>query len=492
MENTSSTSVIANNNSNKTGMKTIDKIADIPVVNSCLNNVTGYYDQIKETNLLLRTSCNLAELSFKTMKFASTPITHLCKKPIESVDHYLSDKVEMIENTYPVIKQPTDQITSAAFSQAKDIYDKTNTMITKPKETLYNFKDLTVSTAATCGGKVLETCLENKYTKMVTNPVLDYTEKSLNYYLPESSMYKEDDQGTVRRIFNINKRVYNHVYDSTFMQLSKLHAHFERTLEKMQSLKNLINEIYSQKKSQFLQIASEYTLVQKCQNYMEKNNLSLARLEELSKNYYKAILADVNDTVEKYMNLVKNFPAYLNGTQFKTTIEYLKNQLNKETFSIYLSMAVDYLKQLNQSLVSYTNQMFQVVSKSKSSISNMYLQSLKSRLSKEKTQQTTQTNDYNISSTSDIATHSTNTTPKITKESSTQIIQNKGHNSSFNQETTTNNKDNDSIENDDDNQSVDDDDDQSYETSTDDKNQSECISEDHSFNRLNTSPVSSN
>lgn len=372
-----STQISTNNNKSETGMKTIDKIADIPVVNTCYTSVTGYYDQIKEKNLILRTSCNLAELSFKTMKFASTPITYVCKKPIESVDHYFSDKVDMIETSYPSIKKPTDQITSAAYTQAKDIYDKGNTMVTNPKETLYNFKNLTVSTAATCGGKVLNSCLENKYTKMVTNPVLDYTEKSLNYYIPLESPLdfgQEVDQGTVRRIYNINKRVYNHVYDTTFLQLAKIHAHFERTIAKMQSLKNLVDEIYTKRKNQFVEIASEYTLVQKCQSYMEKNNLSLARLDELAKGYYKVILADVTETVEKYMNLVKNFPAYLtNGTQFQTTIELLTNQLNKESFSIYVSFTVDYLKQLNQSLVTYTNQMFQAVS-SKSK----YLQSLSS------------------------------------------------------------------------------------------------------------------
>jgi hypothetical protein len=66
---------------NKTGIKTLDKITELPVVSSAINNVTDYYGQFKEKNVLLRTSCNLAELSLKTMKFASSPITSLCKKP---------------------------------------------------------------------------------------------------------------------------------------------------------------------------------------------------------------------------------------------------------------------------------------------------------------------------------------------------------------------------------------------------------------------------
>lgn len=379
-DNTSETNIV-----NKTGIKTIDKIVEIPVVDTALNKVNDYYGHIKEKNGLLRTGCNLAEMSLKTLRFASTPLAHLMSRPIEQVDTYFSDKVDLIENTYPSIKQPTDQITTAAYTQAKDLYDKTNDMINKPKETLYNFKDLTVSTATTCGTKVLETCLENRYAKMVCDPVLDYTEKSLDYYLPEQSVVSLEDQGTIRRLYNINKRVYSHVYEATFIQLSKLHMHFERTIQKMQSLKNLMDEIYKKKKEQIVSVVSESTLYQRCQNYMISNNLSLERLEELSRGYYKAILADVNDILERYMGLVKDFPAYLQGIHFKEKIDYLKNLLNKEAISIYLSFSIDYLKQINNSLISYTNKMFEVVGESRNNLSSLYQGTISSEPRENKT-----------------------------------------------------------------------------------------------------------
>lgn len=67
--------------SSKTGSKTIDHISEIPMVNFALSNVTDYYGKMKEKNSILRTSFNLAELSVKTMAFAATPITTICKKP---------------------------------------------------------------------------------------------------------------------------------------------------------------------------------------------------------------------------------------------------------------------------------------------------------------------------------------------------------------------------------------------------------------------------
>jgi hypothetical protein len=70
-----------NISTNKTGIKTIDHISEIPVVTAALNNVTDYYSKVKETNSLFRTSLNLAELSVRTMAWTATPITSLCKTP---------------------------------------------------------------------------------------------------------------------------------------------------------------------------------------------------------------------------------------------------------------------------------------------------------------------------------------------------------------------------------------------------------------------------
>jgi len=338
---------------NRTGIKTLDKIADIPVVNSAITNVSGYYEQIKDKNVLLRTGCNLAELSFQTMKFASTPITNMCSKKIETVDTFLSGKVESIGNAYPAINQPTEKMTTAAY----DIYDKTNTMIKNPSETLTSLKDLTVQTASTCGNKVLETCLENRYSKVVAEPVLNFTEKSLNYYLP-STMTETTDKNTVQRLYDINKRVYNHVYDQTFTKLTNLHNQFQQTIEKMISLKKLVEEIYTKRKNQVIDTVLENSLVKKCQVYMETNNISMARLEEIARGYFKSILTEVTDLFEKYMYLVEKFPISLNFNKLKENLLSLKDSINKESLSAYLTKSIDYCKDLNQSLISYTNNIF--------------------------------------------------------------------------------------------------------------------------------------
>jgi hypothetical protein len=65
----------------KTGYKSIDKITQLPVVNTAITNANDYIVKVKDKNVLFRTSFNLAELSLNAIAFAATPITNICKKP---------------------------------------------------------------------------------------------------------------------------------------------------------------------------------------------------------------------------------------------------------------------------------------------------------------------------------------------------------------------------------------------------------------------------
>lgn len=392
----------------KTGIKTIDRLSELPVVSTALTNVTDYYEKVKEKNLLFRTSLNLAELSVKTMAFAATPITSLCKKPISSVDMYLCDKVDQLEHSYPLIAQPTDQLTATAISQAKDIYDRTvkspidtiDKKVTDIKnygsnkvqavvkagsdsiDSLRNYGYDQLNKSADLGVRMVDACLENKLAKMFTEPVLNFTEKSLNYLIPtlvesdenkSNSIAHEYDTAsnptTLKRLYDINNRVYKHLYQTTFTQLSHVHFQFEMTIKRLQSLKTMSDMIYSdsrKKLGETLQNVSNNTLVAQCVQLIDKNKLSMNKMEGVAKSYYKAILTDANAMIDKYMALVKNFPIVFNGSKLKQTIENLMNQLNKnEQLSTYLTSTIENLKNIHQALLTYTNQMFQVFNDSK-------------------------------------------------------------------------------------------------------------------------------
>lgn len=254
--------------SSKTGIKTIDRIAEIPVVNSALNNVTDYYGKVKEKNALLRTSFNLAEMSFKTMAIAATPITSICKKPIESVDDFLAGKLHDLEHNYPSIVKPTEQVQAIAYSQAKMIYNKT---VKEPMDTLTNIREKTTD----LGFRMVDACLENRLAKMFTNPMLDLTEKSLDYLLPavpqeqqaSQEMQEQQEPRTLRRLYDINNRLYG----ATFQQLHRLHFQFENMIQKLQSLKQMSDSMINKS---FENIKSN-SLVSQCVDLINKNNLSL-------------------------------------------------------------------------------------------------------------------------------------------------------------------------------------------------------------------------
>lgn len=394
----SSTNRSASGN-NKTGIKTIDAISEIPVVNSALNNVTGYYGKVKERNLILRTSLNLAELSVSVMSLAATPITSLCKKPIESVDTYLCEKLHDLEHSYPSITKPTEQLTESAYLQVKQIYNQT---LKPPIDRLNNIKDLTtnkvnevikagsdsidtiktygcdqLNRSAVLGVRVMDACLESSLAKMFTNPVLNFTENALDFLIPETasasngavkSGHQVAPGTTLRRIYDINSRVYRHLYQTTFVQLNKIHFQFENTIKKLQSLKQLSDAFYSGSRDKFvktMQTVASKSLVSQCLSTVNRENLSIEKMELFMKNSFRAIIDDVAQMVEKYMSLVKNFPVTFNGTKIRQTIESLISQLNKESFAVILSFSIDQLKSINTSLVSYTNQMFQVVNNSR-------------------------------------------------------------------------------------------------------------------------------
>lgn len=225
-------------------------------------------------------------------------------------------------------------------SQAKLIYNKT---VQEPIDMLNSIKERTLTLGANTvqnvvkrGVDSVDAALETRLAKLLTNPVLDFTEKSLDYLLPPNtpssspSLATELDSHptTLRRIFDINNRLYQY----TFVQLGNLHAQFELTINKLQTLKTLLDSAVNgskQRLSQTLDSVSKNSLVARCASVIDKNNLSLEKLDSLSRGYSRAILGDVNQILEKYMNVVKNFPVVFNGTRLKQIVDNLLNSLNK-------------------------------------------------------------------------------------------------------------------------------------------------------------------
>jgi len=369
----------------ESGSKTLDRLVEIPVLNTAMSSVGDYYGKIKEKNFLTRTSCNLAELSFRTMTFAATPVTAICKKPIDTVDSYFYEKVDALEYKFPVLSKPTEVLTN----QAKDTIDKS---IRLPIEQVRQMKEKKVEEMklysvdkanslmkagfdsfdqwCNYSTKTLNTILEQHFTKVLTDPILNYTEKSLDYWMPlEQDAKVNNNQRTLRRIYDINNRIFNYVYHSTFTQLAKVHHQFDMLINKVIAIRNTCQTYTKASRDQIIstiEAAKETTLIKHCLLVIEKNRLTYDKLDGMARQYYKMALTEVSQILEKYMNLVKKFPVSFKATQLRQTIENLQEKMmSKDTFHVYLGKAIENLQLIQHQLLMYTSQMFEVVNDSK-------------------------------------------------------------------------------------------------------------------------------
>ena len=83
---------------------------------------------------------------------------------------------------------------------------------------------------------------------------------------------------TLKRIYDINNRVYKHLYQTTFTQLSNVHFQFEIMIKRLQSLKTMSDIIYTDSKkklSDTLKTVSTNTLFSQCAQLIDKNKLSM-------------------------------------------------------------------------------------------------------------------------------------------------------------------------------------------------------------------------
>lgn len=142
-----------------------------------------------------------------------------------------------------------------------------------------------VSKSARLGFQLVDSCLEVKYAKMLTTPVLDFTEKSLNSWLndrnDEDSLISltSDNATTLTRIYDINNRVAKHLYATTLSQLERLSVHFESTLAQLRLLKQVSDNFYANSKSKLVNgiQTNTTTLKSMCNNLVNGQTISVEK-----------------------------------------------------------------------------------------------------------------------------------------------------------------------------------------------------------------------
>lgn len=143
-----------------------------------------------------------------------------------------------------------------------------------------------VGKSARLGFQLVDTCLEVKYAKMLTTPLLDFTEKSVNNWLNDKKQFDEDEDlmeltsehaTTLTRLCDINNRVAKHLYAASLSQLERLSQHFESTLAQLRLLKQVSDNFYANSKNKFVNGIQTNTtsLKSMCNNLVNGQTISV-------------------------------------------------------------------------------------------------------------------------------------------------------------------------------------------------------------------------
>jgi hypothetical protein len=150
-----------------------------------------------------------------------------------------------------------------------------------------------VSKSARLGFQLVDSCLEVKYAKMLTTPVLDFTEKSVNNWLNDKKL-EEDESAeivcehttTLTRLYGINNRVAKHLYAVSLSHLERLSIHFESTLAQLRLLKQVSDNFYANSNNRLVNgmQTNATTLKGMCNNLVNGQTISVNTNKTLFKS----------------------------------------------------------------------------------------------------------------------------------------------------------------------------------------------------------------
>jgi len=151
------------------GFQTISCLHDIPVVRSSTNKLQDVYAKAKDTSVLIRLPCNLAEtVADKSLKIALTianPLVKQLRGPVRVIDDYAAQKIRQIESKYPAINTRTEDVvntfnekTEPVRNVMNSVKDTTASKIQHGKETVSNVATATVNKASGVADSVFSFC----------------------------------------------------------------------------------------------------------------------------------------------------------------------------------------------------------------------------------------------------------------------------------------------------------------------------------------------
>uniref|UniRef100_V5G204 Lipid storage droplets surface-binding protein 1 n=1 Tax=Anoplophora glabripennis TaxID=217634 RepID=V5G204_ANOGL len=153
-------------------LESVNRITNLPIVESGWNYAGNIYSKIKGSNSLFYWTLDQAETSFQVAVEVATPAIVLFKGPISSIDKLVCKSLDIVEHNVPSINLPPEMI----YWNTKKYVTDVSTKIARP-----------VLKRADSVKQIGNTVLASKYTVFAAKSLdeaLDVADKYVDKYLP--------------------------------------------------------------------------------------------------------------------------------------------------------------------------------------------------------------------------------------------------------------------------------------------------------------------
>ncbi|XP_018562337.1 lipid storage droplets surface-binding protein 1 isoform X1 [Anoplophora glabripennis] len=153
-------------------LESVNRITNLPIVESGWNYAGNIYSKIKGSNSLFYWTLDQAESSFQVAVEVATPAIVLFKGPISSIDKLVCKSLDIVEHNVPSINLPPEMI----YWNTKKYVTDVSTKIARP-----------VLKRADSVKQIGNTVLASKYTVFAAKSLdeaLDVADKYVDKYLP--------------------------------------------------------------------------------------------------------------------------------------------------------------------------------------------------------------------------------------------------------------------------------------------------------------------
>lgn len=99
----------------------LSRVGQLPMVTSTMDQLGSLYSRTKESNRLMKFTLQTAESGVKVVTCSAMPVINKFEKPIGAIDNMACTQLEKLEEKYPIITKPTEEV----VKETKELYNST-------------------------------------------------------------------------------------------------------------------------------------------------------------------------------------------------------------------------------------------------------------------------------------------------------------------------------------------------------------------------------